>query len=177
MSIFFGLRVVYGDTASADALRTQVNAAIAASPEFLPHFARSAIEFKAPMRLFGRIVAPEMPGKLDLKDALMPIVSFARLYALRHGLAATNTIERLREVSASGALAEPTLRDLVIAHDFVTSLRLKHQALRLRAGEPMDNSIDYHQLSHIEAALLRETFREIDTIQQKIRYDLLGGGA
>ena len=176
ISICFDLRAISGNIALVDSLRKRVNTAIQATPGFLPLFARNAMEYKAPLRLFGRIVASEMPGKLDLKDAMMPIVSFARLYALRQGLSTTNTVQRLRELTAAGALAGPTLRDLVIAYDFLTSLRLKHQASRLRLGEPLDNSIDYQQLSHIEATLLRETFREIDTIQQKIRYELLGGG-
>ncbi len=175
VSIFFDLRAICGSTVLADTLRSHVDVTVKATPGFLPHFARNAMEFKAPMRLFGRIVAADTPGKLNLKDAMMPVVSFARLYALRLGLGATNTMQRLRDLAQAEVLAELTLRDLTIAYDFLTALRIQHQLSLSRLGAPMDNSIDYHQLSHIQAALLRETFREIDTMQQKIRYDLLGG--
>jgi hypothetical protein len=45
----------------------------------------------------------------------------------------------------------------------------------MQTGGQPDNLIDANTLGHIEKAILRECFNEIDLLQQKIRIDFLGG--
>ena len=38
-------------------------------------------------------------GEINLKDAMMPMVSFSRLYALRHQMNQTHTVERIEALA------------------------------------------------------------------------------
>lgn len=181
LSIFFDLRPVFGDASLVQALRDDTASALAAAPGFFPHLARNALQLKPPLRLFGRIIGGtatgEHAGLLDLKDATMPIVSFARLYALRHRLEATNTFDRIDAMVENDLLASSTRDDLTFVHEHLLRLRLEHQADQIAAGLPPDNLIDHHSLTHIQTVLLRAAFSQIDIIQQKVTLEFLGGQA
>ena len=178
-SIFFDFRTVCGDIELARELRRHVHQTARTSQAFFPHFAQNSLLFKPPARLFGRILGGaaggEHPGFLDLKDAMMPIVNFARLYTLRHELSETNTLDRLDALARQHVLTESSHEEIVAAYDFLMRLRLRHQAAAIRAGHPADNLVNYRKLSHIEEALLKQAFAQIDAVQKKISYDFLGG--
>jgi predicted metal-dependent phosphoesterase TrpH len=179
LAVFFDLRPVFGEEELVSDLRADTAAALAGAPHFFPHFAHNALDFKPPLRLFGRILSGAATGeggaRLDLKDAQMPIVSFARLYALKHDIRATNTFDRIDALSRRGVLASSTQADLSFVHEHLLRLRLEHQLALLRDGRPVDNVISHAALSHIQAVLLREVFGQVDVIQQRVRLDFLGG--
>ena len=179
LSIFFDLRVVCGQAELASELWTHVRSEVLNMPAFLPHFARNSLLFRSPLGLFGRIMvgggSGEHPGLLDLKQAMMPIVNFARLYALRHDVPQTNTLDRLAALTASGFLPESSHTEIATAYEFLMLLRLRQQAAAIAAGTAPDNLVDPSALSHIERAILKESFTEIEAIQKRISYDFLGG--
>lgn len=179
LSIFFDLRPVFGEASLVTRLREDTASALAETPGFFPHFAQNALLFKPPLRLFGRILGGtatgDHAGLLDLKDAAMPIVSFARLYALRHSIMATSTFDRIDGMADAGVLARSTRDDLAFVHEHLLRVRLEHQAARIASGLSADNAIDHHSLTHIQMVLLREAFSQIDIVQQRISVDFLGG--
>ena len=146
---------------------------------FFPHFAQNSLLFKPQLRLFGRAFADspdaDHPGQINLKDAMMPIVNFARLYALRHGLGETNTLDRLNTLVEKGELRESNRDEIVIAYDVLMRLRLRQQITAHQAGQTPDNFINHRRLGHIEETLLKQSFVQIDAVQKKISYDFLGG--
>ncbi|MCU0290666.1 MAG: DUF294 nucleotidyltransferase-like domain-containing protein [Thermoanaerobaculaceae bacterium] len=179
LSIFFDLRPVYGEASLVNQLKADTASALATSPGFFPHFAQNALLFKPPIRLFGRIIVGtatgERAGLLDLKDATMPIVSFARLYALKHSIMLTNTFDRIDAMVDAGVLAHSTRDDLAFVHEHLLRVRIEHQAAQLAEGLPPDNVVDHHSLNHMQMVLLREAFGQVDIVQQKITTDFLGG--
>jgi CBS domain-containing protein len=178
-SIFFDFRAVCGDVALARELRRYVHEALRNCQAFFPHFAQNSLQFKPPMRLFGRILggtaAGEHPGSLDLKDAMMPIVNFARLYALRHEINETHTLDRLDALAGQDVLLPSSREEITAAYDFLMRLRLRHQVAAHRAGQPLDNLVNHRKLGHSEQTLLKQAFGQIDAVQKKISYDFLGG--
>ncbi|MEI8130869.1 MAG: DUF294 nucleotidyltransferase-like domain-containing protein, partial [Leptolinea sp.] len=103
LSIFFDFRLVYGDTELVHELRRHIHASLQDMPAFFHHLAQNALLFKTPFRLLGNIYlsggATEHAGEINLKDAMMPIVSFARLYALQHQINQTHTLERIEALT------------------------------------------------------------------------------
>lgn len=178
-SIFFDFRCVVGDVELVHELRRHVNDALRPTPAFLPHFAQNSLLFKPQLRMFGRALADSpdavQPGQVNLKDAMMPIVSFARLYALRDGLGDTNTLERLNALVETGALRESTRDEIVIAYDVLMRLRLRQQVAAIQAGQSPDNFVNHRRLGPIEESLLKQSFVQIEAVQKKISYDFLGG--
>lgn len=179
LSIFFDLRAVAGDAALVADLRRDVHASVAAAPDFLPRLARSSLEFRPPVRLFGRILpggaGGESHGRLDLKDAALPIATFARVFALRHGLAESGTVERLRRLVELEALPATTADDVAAAFDLMMRLRLRHQVTQDLAGRPPDNVVPLSGLSTTEVTLLKQGFAAIEAVQSRTRFELLGG--
>ncbi|MCE5280035.1 MAG: DUF294 nucleotidyltransferase-like domain-containing protein [Planctomycetaceae bacterium] len=180
-NIFFDFRAVAGDASLVEALLRHVQQSVAAAPDFFPHFAQHALLFRPPLGLFGRIVTgkadSDAPGLVDLKAAMMPVVSFARLYALRHGTAATGTLDRLAALVDAAVIPQTTFLEMRAAYESMMRLRLRHQCDAIAAGLPVNNLIDPDALGHIERAVLKESLTEIEAVQHRVSYDFLGGPA
>jgi CBS domain-containing protein len=105
----------------------------------------------------------------------MPIGAFARLYALRHELDVTHTLERLDALVERQALPPASRDEIAAAYDFLMRLRLRGQAQAVHQGEPPDNRVLLRRLGYSEKALLRQAFVQIAAVQHRIRYEFLGG--
>ncbi len=178
-AIFFDFRPVSGAMELAHELRRHVYTALRSRALFFPYFAQNSLLFKPPVRLFGRILVGgaggESHGLLDLKDAMMPIVSFARLYALRAELDDTHTLDRLNALVEAKVLPESSRQEVTTAYEFLMRLRLQHQAGEIPSGQEPDNVINYRRLGQLEETLLNQSFAEIAAVQKRISYDFLGG--
>lgn len=176
-SIFFDLRPVSGASELAAELRAHVYEELSTNPAFLMHLAQNALQYKPPMRIFGRILSGggvDQAGQINLKDALIPLVSFARLYALRHRLDKTHTLDRLDALQQAGVLTEASRDETATAWEQLTRLRLKQQAADHDAGQPLDNLISYRRISQLDMTLLNQAFAQIGAIQNRISHDFLG---
>jgi len=179
LNIFFDFRVVHGDPEPADRLRSAIHAELEQHPAFIPHFARHALTFKPPIRLPGNIYLSrghlEQGTTLNLKDALMPIISFARLYALLQRVSCTNTLRRIQALEHSGVLRPSTCEDLAAAYEFLMQLRLLAQLESLQRGQQPENTINPSRLTSSQQEMLRHSFSQISAVQKKVSYDYLGG--
>ena len=177
LGAFFDFRRVHGDATLTRELRRHIDALSASQPAFFQHLAQEVLSYKPPVGLFGRIVtgtsgAP--PHTLDVKEAMRPIVSFARLYALQNHLEETNTLERIEGLGGRGLLHEETRRGAGQAYECLMRLRFEHQVRLLRGGLVPDNSVDPRSLSQIELAMLREVFSQISLLQKKVSLEFRG---
>jgi len=179
LSIFFDFRTVYGDTELTYELRRAIYAALIDEPAFFHHFAQNALQFKPPFRLLGNIYlsggATEHAGEINLKDAMMPMVGFARLYALRHQINQTHTLERIEALSDRNLILPSSRDEIVAAYDFLMQLRLQTQISAIQAGQTPQNVIHPGKLGYIQQELLKQAFAQIAAVQKKVSYDFLGG--
>ncbi len=146
---------------------------------FFHHFAQSALQFKPPVRLLGNIYlsggATEHAGEINLKDAMMPMVSFARLYALRYQLNQTHTVERIKALCERNIILPASRDEMIAAYDVLMQLRLQNQIAAIQAGRSPQNLIQPTKLGYIQQELLKQSFSQISAVQKKISYDFLGG--
>ena len=179
ISIFFDFRTVYGDAELTHELRRQIHTALLDEPAFFHHFAQNAVMFKPPFRLLGNIYlsggATEHSGEINLKDAMMPIVSFARLYALRHQINQTHTLERIEGLTERNIILSSSRDEITAAYDFLMQLRLQNQLAAIQAGKPPQNIIHPGRLGYLQQELLKQAFAQIAAVQKKVSYDFLGG--
>jgi CBS domain-containing protein len=110
----------------------------------------------------------------NLKDALRPIVGFARLYALQHGLTATNTLDRLQQLLEREAVRRTVCEEAVAAYNLLMELRLARQAAALRSFEPPGNDVDLRALTAIQASMLKQALLQVASIQRQIQQDFVG---
>jgi CBS domain-containing protein len=174
-TIFFDFRSVHGSAELAEELRSHIYKELRAVPSFFPHFAQDALAFKPPTRLFGRIMGGEHPGDLDLKDVLIPIVSFARLFSLQRGLDDTHTTDRLNALLKLQVIHESSCQEMTFAYEFLMRLRLRHQAASLVSGQTPDNSLNVRELGQMEQTLLHQSFAQITVVQKRISIEFLAG--
>ena len=173
-NVFFDWRFIHGDVSLLDTLREHVIRVIAEYPAFLSYMARNTLRYKPPVGLFGRIVtgsAGERKNTFNIKEAMLPIVNFARLYALQHQLEQTNTFSRLEQLHSIGILQDESFRATIQAYSHLMQLRYRRQTDQLKAGMPVNNSIDPATLTQIETGMLKWTFSQISVIQKKVGFE------
>ena len=96
-------------------LKTYLLDAIGKWSGFLRNMTENTTHFKPPLGLFGKFIV-ETKGKykdaMDIKYAILPIIDFARIYALHNGISQTNTLERLFRLYTRHALTGKEYTDL-----------------------------------------------------------------
>lgn len=174
--MFFDFRCIVGDRSLTGTLRKHIQAELARNPAFFPLMAQDAMARRPQAALFGGI--PTTDGKsgrtLNLKDAMMPFVAFARLYCLRHDVADTNTFDRLKSLNEKGVLTDSSLAEIVDAYAFLMQTRLRHQVAAVEQGEAPSNAIHPKSLSPSEETLLKRTLAHISVLVKKVGFDFLG---
>ncbi len=178
-NVFFDHRALYGDTALLRRLQEHIRAGVSCRPEFLSHLALSTLDYRPPVGAFGRIVTSssgEAAHTFDIKEAMMPIVNFARLYALRYQIEHTNTFDRLDALAAAGHLSEENHRATVQAYALLMQLRFRHQLDLVAEGRPPDNLVDPRRLTPLELSALKNAFTQTVALQKKLTYAFRGTG-
>jgi CBS domain-containing protein len=112
----------------------------------------------------------EHRGELDLKPGgLTPVVALARWIAIAAGDASGTTIERLHRGAALGLLTTDEADTLAGGFEGVYGLLLRHEVRELRAGgTPTSTFIDPKELDSLTRRHLRETFRAIALVQERV---------
>lgn len=177
VKLCFDFRHGFGDPALPAALRRFLAAEAPRQPRFLGQLALNVLQHAPPLGAFGRLVLEPVEGKrraLDVKAATIPVVDFARLYALRHGLTQTNTLDRLDALLAAGVLEARAHREIVQVYDALMRLRLAHQVRLLEQGRPPDNALEPDELTYLDRRILRESFANIRSFQSRLGYEFTG---
>jgi CBS domain-containing protein len=106
---------------------------------------------------------------------MQPVVDYARIYALNHRVAETNTLGRLREIMDQNKLSAQQYQELDTVYSYLMQQRFVRQvkASLEEDGKP-DNYINPKKLSRIEQTTLKEIFKRIESFQEKLSFDFTG---
>lgn len=176
--VFFDVRAVAGRTALLDELRAEVLRRGRHGRLFLAHMAGNALSRQPPLGLFGGISAirsGEHKGTIDLKlGGIAPVVDLARIYALAAGADAVNTHDRLARAAESGEISARSAHDLRDALEFMSTLRIRHQARQIAEGRDADNFLQPSELSNFERGQLRNAFVVVKQLQEVLAQRFAG---
>ena len=167
LSITLDARVVAGNAALFEPLDAQLQAR-GGDERLLHAMARAALQFEAPLSLFGQL----RPGErgLDIKrGGIFPIVHGLRCLALKHGIAQRNSFARCEALVQAGALDAALGRDLDQTLAVLQRLRLDAQLAALDAGAAADNCLHPDALRRLDRELLRDALRVVKAFQQQLR--------
>lgn len=171
-SIFFDMRPVGGDHTLFTKLQRKILKRSPESKRFLAHLAKAATLNEPPLGFFrGFVVAKEGEHRdtLDIKrGGVGAVVELARVHALALGSPAVNTHGRLAAAAAGGILSEERAADLADAFEFISYVRLRHQAAQVRAGKPVDNHVNPEHLGSFDRRHLREAFGIVRAAQSSM---------
>ncbi len=177
-SIYFDLRVVWGDERSADQLRRGILEQVADNRLFQRMMAENALRQRPPVGRFREFVLARKGSEkatLDLKvQGLTPFVDGARLLALANGIAANNTLERLRQLVDKEVIEPLDGAAYEEAYHFIQQTRMQQHQLQSRQNLPYSNRVDPDILNHLDRRILRESLRQAQRLQSSLtlRYQL-----
>ena len=169
LSVVFDFRGVAGDLDAEGPLNEAMKLAVD-RPLFLQHLARRALDLKPPIGFVGKLRVErggERPGTVDLKHGgILIIGNIARAYAIRAGLPAKRTVDRLRGAEQAGEIDAETREGLEEAFRFLWDVRLRHHVELLRAGRELDDFVDPKELGGVARQGLKEAFRIVAHAQK-----------
>lgn len=174
-SIFFDLRCLHGDASLLGSLQEEVLLKTRASTLFQAFMAGNALSHKPPIGFFRGFVLDkdskdEKSDKgMDMKKrGVVPVIDMARLYALAGALNPINTWERLDAIAQAGLLSGSMVDDLRDAFEFISMVRLQHQAKQIAKGQKPNNYVPPEELSALERRHLKDAFEVISTLQDSM---------
>jgi CBS domain-containing protein len=177
-TIYFDLRVVWGDPYGCDQLRQGLLKQVASSSLFQRMMAENALRHRPPVGRFRDFVVARKGAEkdtLDLKvQGLTPFVDGARLLALANGVETCNTLERLRELIAMGVIEPLDGAAYEEAYHFIQQTRMQQHQLQGQQDRPYSNRVDPDRLNQLDQRILRESFRQAQRLQSSlaVRYQL-----
>jgi CBS domain-containing protein len=177
-SIFFDFRTGYGDRDLVVDLREHLFNSLGGWSGFFRNMTENALHFKPPIGFFRNFVVEskgEHRNAFDIKRAIMPIVDFARIYALQNKIEETNTLERLTQLRMSKVISHQEFEEMEKAYSFLMQLRFVRQVTAaIDEKSKPDNYINPKKLTSIEQTTLREIFKRVEKFQSKLSFDFIG---
>ncbi|EPJ8759069.1 DUF294 nucleotidyltransferase-like domain-containing protein [Pseudomonas putida] len=178
-SIYFDLRVVWGDEQGCEQLRQRLLDQVADNRIFQRMLAENALRQRPPVGRLREFVLTrqgnDTAATLDLKvQGLTPFVDGARLLALANGVGACNTLERLRQLVAKGVIEPLDGAAYEEAYHFIQQTRMQQHQRQARDNLPYSNRLDPDSLNHLDRRILREALRQAQRLQSSLalRYQL-----
>ncbi|MGE8464990.1 MAG: putative nucleotidyltransferase substrate binding domain-containing protein [Pseudomonas putida] len=178
-SIYFDLRVVWGDEQGCEQLRQSLLDQVADNRIFQRMMADNALRQRPPVGRLREFVLTrqgnDKAATLDLKvQGLTPFVDGARLLALANGIGACNTLERLRQLVTKGVIEPLDGAAYEEAYHFIQQTRMQQHQRQTRDNLPYSNRVDPDSLNHLDRRILRESLRQAQRLQSSLalRYQL-----
>lgn len=174
-TIFFDFRPEYGAMELGNDLRDHLTAEAPNKSFFLLFLAKDCMAGKSPLTFFKQFIVEKNgrhKNRIDLKtQGLTPLVNFARLMALRHGVKETNTMARLESLADRDLIPKGLYLETRDAYEFQMQLRLENQLQMIEAGQEPDNYVDPDELSDVDKQTLKEAFAVIGRVQSFVKSD------
>lgn len=178
-SIFFDMRMIYGDKSLFEKLQDSVLDRCRNNSIFLASLTQNALQLSPPLSFFKKFVVSrngEHKNTFDMKlRGVMPVTDIARIYALATGCKEVNTLKRLQLVSQGRMLALKDARDLCDAYEFIAHLRLEHQGRKMADGESPDSHLSPESVSSLLRHQLKDAFDVVSRSQSGIKMKFTRG--
>jgi len=145
------------------------------SQTFNSNFAKVITNFDVPLSFFDGFKVDsknsEHKNELDIKKGgIFLIVQSIRSLCLEKHIYNTNTAKRIKKLSSMGIFDEEQAEELIMAFNFLSSLKLKSNLDKLDRNEAMDNYINPDNLNTMQKDLLKDSFKIVNKLKKKLDY-------
>ncbi|MCL1060181.1 DUF294 nucleotidyltransferase-like domain-containing protein [Shewanella gelidimarina] len=173
-SIFFDLYGVYGRQKWAEQLNAFILRKAKKNNRFLACLARNALNRTPPLGFFKDFVM-EKDGRhnntINLKRrGTAPLADLIRVHALAIGSQSQNSFDRLEDIIEAGILPPSKGKDLQHAMEFISLVRIRHQALDIESDQEPDNNIEPENMSDFERRNLKDAFLVLSSAQNFLKF-------
>jgi CBS domain-containing protein len=170
-TIFFDFRPLYGTFEPVDRLRAWLMGEAPNQGRFLRALAAQAVDIAPPLGWAGQFTYDrnrDFPHTIDLKlQGARLFMDPARVWALQHGIWATNTADRLRSAGAATGRPGADTAAEVEAFHLIQRFRI-HQQLQSRDPDAV-NRVDPDDLNELHRLMLKEAFKQAKRLQLRLR--------
>lgn len=176
--IFFDFRPVWGEARLAESLRAHVGEQLRRAPSFIAAMARQDDEYEVALGVFRRFSLERQDaahrGEVNLKlGAMTPLVDAARLLALREGVAATSTLDRIAALRDKEVLRRDEADRLIAGYGDVADMLIRQQIADFQANRTPSSFVPPDALTARERDRLAEALRAIRGLRELVRLELL----
>lgn len=145
------------------------------SQTFNSNFAKVISSFDVPLGFFDGFVFDnddkEHKDEIDIKKGgIFIIVQSIRSLCLEKKVLNINTIKRIKKLQELGVFEEEFAKELTMAFNFLSTLKLKSNLERLDKKEKIDNYINPENLTSMEKDLLKDAFKIVNKLKKKLDY-------
>jgi CBS domain-containing protein len=173
-SIFFDLDGLHGEIDLAENLKELLAEKASNSPAFLAALARNALNRTPPLGFFRTFVM-ETDGQqkhiINLKGrGTAPLTDLIRVHALACGSKAQNSLERLDAIAKTKLLQPEAISQLRYALEFLSMVRIRHQAIAVTEGLEPNNYIEPEKVSASDRHNLKEAFQVLSNAQKFLHF-------
>lgn len=163
-----------GESAFVVQLQDLVAERAPASPFFLAAMARNASNRTPPLGFFRNFVM-EKDGKqnntINLKRrGTAPMTDLIRVHALACGSTAQNSFDRLNDIEKTELLPSGVGDRIRYALEFISMVRIRHQAISLKRDQTPTNSIQPENISSSERHNLKDSFQLLSDAQKFLQF-------
>ncbi len=173
-SIFFDLDGVYGRLKWAEQLNSFIVRRARKNNRFLACLARNALNRTPPLGFFKSFVVEkdgQHKNSINLKRrGTAPLVDLIRVHALAVASRSQNSFERLDDIIDAGILPKGRAQDIKDAMEFISMVRIRHQALDVENEIEPDNNIEPENLSDFERRNLKDAFQILSNAQNFLKF-------
>lgn len=148
---------------------------VGSSQIFNAHFAKIINNFNVPLGFFDGFIFNNKEDKhkneIDIKKGgIFIIVQGIRSLCLENKLLNTNTGKRIQRLIDLGVLEEELGKEITVAFNFLTNLRLKSNLEKLDKNITIDNYINPDNLNTMDRDLLKESFKIVNKLKKKLEF-------
>jgi CBS domain-containing protein len=168
---------VYGNTDLASSLQNTIFQLTKQNPAYLYHLTQNTLMLKPQVGFWGNILletAGAPPETVNIKETIMPLVNFARIYALRDQIQTPGTMDRISILRKNHTLKETSADNITEAFVYLNRMRLQHQAWLISRGLKPDNLINTRNLSDLDKTIIKKVISHINNMLTKLSYDFKG---
>ena len=142
---------------------------------FYSHFAKVISSFDVPLGFFDGFVFNNKENKqknqIDIKiGGIFIIVQGIRSLSLEYKLLNTSTAKRIQKLIELGELDPELGKELTMAFNFLTNLKLKSNLEKLDKKATIDNYINPNELNTMEKDLLKDSFKIVNKLKKKLEF-------
>ncbi|MBF9016303.1 MULTISPECIES: DUF294 nucleotidyltransferase-like domain-containing protein [unclassified Oceanispirochaeta] len=176
LHVFFDMSCAWGEERLVNELKDSIESFSEGQEEFFAHFARNCLQYKSPLNTLGQLRSSERDGRvvINIKDCLIPLINFARLYALKNGIREVSTIRRLAILNEKGILNSKSHEEMIAAFEHLWQFRFSNQILSHGELRKVNDDMALKSVSPENRKALHKALTVISAAQSRLSYDFLG---
>lgn len=169
LTIFLDFRPVYGEKSLAENLRQFVFNLFHSYPGLAQFLAQDDLQSRVPLGLWGQVLTerdPQHRHQINLKrSATRHVVDCLRIFAYRHQVAATFTLDRLDALTAARVFQPEEAEILATSYESLMLFAVRENLKKALQGQEADHYVSLMALSRPEKIILKEALRVVDRLQ------------